>query len=465
MKRRKHPQLSFKTERYRADNRKCMKRTIVFIIVTLVFFLSGTAYAAPMIPSDDYIESDEVRLGIKNTWLEAELNTLLMLKSELRSDRYGRQFSVTQQKDPSGTLVAIEIAPIETVGARGKWVLYRRLLDGVSDHVRIYPVSDPGVFIELRSDNDNPERGKTLLGMSVYGAWACRDIPLGIPFIRIFTSSFASIVSMTSLLVPWNFLDSDSLCYREVISASAIVREGLKSLVYLEDGAFNEKGEPVMILDGSPQNPAELLKALAPGQNPKDVVGGVNCSGFAKWIIDGIVRPRAGSQLFINSLKTQTSSPDTLFTEPYRENRDLFFALDWTRHLASAVVTLNLKKTILPDFSGIDVTDIMLTGIHRYEKNVGYRTEELLPILYYLAIRESGNMYLGAISRERGMPLLRQYHHIAAFFPYFDETGQFQVDVYESAVQTPVDTFLLNNTGSYIHLVRVKLPEVLYFQP
>lgn len=465
MKRRKHPLLLFKTERHRADNRRCMKRTIVFFTVTLFLFLTGTAFSAPTIPSDDYIESDEVRFGIKTTWLEAELNTLLMLKSELWSDSYGRQFSVSQQKDPSATLVAIEIVPMETVGSRGKWVLYRRLLDGVSERVRIYPVSDPRVFIELRSDGDYPERGKTLLGMSVYGAWACRDIPLGIPFIRTFTSSFASIVSMTPLLVPWTFLDGDSVRYREVISASVIVREGLKSLVYLEDGAFNEKGEPVMILDGSPQKPAELLKALSLGQNPKDVVGGVNCSGFAKWIIDGIVRPRAGSQLFINPLKTQTSSPDTLFTEPYRENRDLFFALDWTRHLASAVVTLNLKKTTLPDFAGIDVTDILLTGVHHYERNVGYRTEELLPILYYLAIRESGNMYLGAISRERGMPLLRQYHHIAAFFPYFDETGQFQVDVYESVVQTPVDAFLVNNTGSYIHLVRVKLPEGPYFQP
>ena len=76
-----------------------------------------------------------------------------------------------------------------------------------------------------------------------------------------------------------------------------------------------------------------------------------------------------------------------------------------------------------------------------------------------------GHFYLGAISRERGEPLLRQYHHIALFFPWFDDAGAFHVAVFESAVETPPEKFVSANSDAWVHLVRVRAPQTGYFWP
>ncbi len=417
------------------------------------------------VPADGYPDSAAVRAQIADSWLEAELDPLSVFLSADYTDRYVRTFTVSQKKDPVAGLIAITVAPVVPDGMQGTWILNRRLSDGMPDHIRIYPERDADRFITLRPDGDNPEKGKTLLDFHLYGGYACRGIPVGLPFIKMYTASFSAIVKMTAGTVPWNLLVPDVYRYRDITAVSDTIRDRLDSLVYLDDGAFDEKGKPVLIADGSPQDPKSVRLALAPGQKQESITGGVNCSGFGKWIVDGIVRPRAGAGLYVNPLKTATASPVNHFTDPWRESRDLFFALDWTRNLASAVVTLDTGRIVTPDASGVDVTVEPFAGGSGYEKNVGYRAEELMPMLYWLAVRESGNFYLGAVSSERGEPKMRQYHHVAAFFPYFEKDGSFQVAVFESAAETRIDVFINRNAGSFVNLVRVRVPEAGYFQP
>lgn len=435
-------------------------------------FLSGsgafsqvTLMDVPKVPSDDFSESAEVRVQIAEAWLEKEIDAVLLSHPGEYRNRAGQTFVVSAQREADTGFAAISVVPVEKKGVQGTWTLYRRLSDGMPDHIRIYPLPDPSIFINIRPNGDKPEKGKTLLELNIYGAWACRDIPLGVPFIRMYTNTFESIVALTPRLVPWYLLSPDSLRYAEVESAVAVIRDQLSTLVFLDDGAFNEKGVPVHIKDGSPQTRDEIFKALAQGQNSGNIVGGVNCSGFAKWIVDGIIRPVAGSRMKIDPLKTQTASPENHFTDPFRENNDLFFALDWTRNLAAAVVSLTEKQTVLSDAAGINITSLPFTGIDRYEMNVGYRTESILPLLYYLSVNETGHFYLGAVSDVSGELFLRAYHHVVAFFPYFDQNGQFQVVVFESAVETPVWDFINANRGSYINLVRLRLPEAGHFKP
>jgi hypothetical protein len=329
----------------------------------------------------------------------------------------------------------------------------------------VYPVKDPSIWITLRPDGPDPERGKTLLSLTIYGADAISDVPLGLPFVRMYGAPLSTIVSLSRKSVEWELLTPDPHAYASSLPAIEAAREGLPSLVYLEDGCFNERGEPVYIETGLPQESEAVFRAAAKGQDRSALSGGVNCSGFAKWLVDGIIRPATGGNLFVEPLKSRTSSPETHFTEPYRDARDLFFALDWTRHLASAAASLAGGRTVKPDASGVDVIVSRLPGITPYAKDVGYRVGDLAPILYYLALKEPGHFYLGAESRERGDPLLRQYHHIVAFFPYFDGNGRFAVAVFESARESTLAGHIAQNPDAWVNLVRIRLPEPGHFLP
>lgn len=426
---------------------------------------------------DDFPESATVRGQLIDTWLTGAINPARLMDAAECTDRFGNVFSVSNALEPGAELLAITVEPADRDGeavpamsgapaaSQGTWVLYRRLSDGLADHIRLYPVTDSRIFITLHPDAALTGKGKMLLDMNVYGAQPCRNIPLGITFDQLYTTSFSSIVTMTTGTVPWNLLTPDIDRYRDVASLSEGIRGQLGTLVYLEDGAFNEDGEPVLIKTGERQNPDEVWTAIAKGQTADTIIGGVNCSGFAKWVIDGIVKPRTGNGLFIKPLKTPTDSAITIYSDPSLDNRDAYFALDWTRNLASAVVTVSALRTKKPDVSGVDVTMDAFTGTQGYSKNIGYRISDLMPLMYFLAVTEPGHFYLGAVSDDNRTPGLREYHHIAILLPYFDENGQFMVDVFESAVETPAETFIRNNLSAYINLVRVRAPEDGYFQP
>jgi hypothetical protein len=58
---------------------------------------------------------------------------------------------------------------------------------------------------------------------------------------------------------------------------------------------------------------------------------------------------------------------------------------------------------------------------------------------------------------------MRQYFHIAALIPYFDEYGVFRVAVFESAAETSFRAFRSRYPGHYANLVRV--PFETAFEP
>lgn len=447
-----------------ADNRTGMKRIIT--LGAAVFFLSIRApIFALTVPSPEFSDSATVRSSILESWLTEEIDPLRRLKAAELADRHGYVFDVTQKKNKSGDMLDITVSPRERSGVQGDWVLSRRLLDGMCDHISIYPVADENIRVDIRSDGTNPEKGRSRLDLVIYGTFAVRDVIVGVPLFTLYTTSFSDIVALTEKTVPWNMVAPDISRYVDIESMILEIREKLPTLVYLDDGAFDEDYKPVLIETGAGQDPKKVLEAIPLGQKPLLVIGGVNCSGFAKWIVDGIIRSEAGQGTFIAPLKGSTDSPETHFTEPVRESRDLFFALDWTRNLASAAASLWGGKTVRPDASGVNVTVDTFSGMTPFVKNVGYKVSELYPLLYRLAIQEPGHFYLGAISRERGDPLMRQYHHVVAFFPRFDREGQFTVAVFESVVETQCGDFIAKNSDAFVYLVRIRAPEAAYFEP
>ena len=414
---------------------------------------------------DGFIDSATVRAKINDRWLSGELNTVMGLKPETYTDQLIYTFTVSRTIDSAAGILTISVLSNERNGEQGKWILARRLSDGLPDYIRVWPVADSSIFFTLRPDGENPDSGRTFVDLTIYGADACRGAPIGLPFTRMYTMPLSDSISLVSASVPIDLLSVEPDLYTDMGSAVSVIRSRLNSLVYLDDGCFNEKGAPVHIKDESPQSASELLQVIPSDRSKDGLTGGVNCSGFAKWIVDGIIRPLAGEGLYIEPLKTRTAAPDTEFTRPFRDTDALFFALDWTRNLASAVVSLSSGHTVLPDVSGVDVTADPFAGTDGYLKNVGYHAADLIPLLYYLAVKEPGHFYLGAVNRERGTPPMREYHHVAAFFPYFDQNGKFTVAVFESAVETPIASFIATNSDAFVHLVRVRIPEKGYFAP
>lgn len=438
-----------------------------WLLLVIVLFFSGIhlfAESSARVPSG-FVETSEVRERLFDQWLATEPSRILMLKPASITDRYGQEYRVSQHYAKNKGFFAVSVQAVQSQGIQGTWVLYRRVSNGLPQEIRIYPLDNPSIWISLMPFADKIETGRSKLDLMVYGAPAISGAPVGIPFIRLYTAPLSDLVRMTESTVPWLLVNPPYLAYADVQSAAEKIRDGLNSLVYLEDGAFNHEGRPVYINDGSPQDPARVIAARSRGQNLENVVGGVNCSGFAKWVIDGIVRPVAGSSLFLEPLKKPTDSPQTHFTEPFRESRDVFFALDWTRQLASAVLSLSGRGTVLPHESGADVRVEPFSEESLYVPSVGYRAGILKAMMYSLACTEPGHLYLAAVSRERGYPLLRQYHHVAVLLPYFTKDGKFTVALFESAVETAIEEFVSRNEDAYIHLVRVKIPETGLFAP
>lgn len=448
-----------------------MKTPTRIFSLWLLIFLPGFSLAAQSgrvgTGAFPFPESDSARTMAAERWFAAPPDTVAALKGALIADPYGDSFEISASAQGAILSVTLVPASLPAESIAGRWTLNRDSSTGENISIVVNPVNDPDIILTLR-----PGTGaKSLLDLSIYGLYVRKGVPFGMAFPSVLTSSIEAIAELTRRTVPWDLVLPDPILYGDIASGVEKIRSRLPTLVYLDDGAFDDAGKPVLIESGAAQDPKTVLASAADGRDLALVQGGVNCSGFVKWIVDGIVRPTAGSATFVNSLKRWSSAPETGFTERYRESRDVFFALDWTRNLAAAVVSLNAGRTVFPDAAGIDVTAEPFSGALGFETDVGYPVKELLPMLYWLAAKEGGNWYLGAISRERGErgntanPLLRYYHHAAAFFPWFDSDGRFHVAVFESAVETPVKTFVDRNLDAWIFLTRVDMPAPGRFEP
>jgi hypothetical protein len=276
-------------------------------------------------------------------------------------------------------------------------------------------------------------------------------------------------LSLAGNKFPRRYFDPDPANYRDVRSFIAGVREHLPALHFVDDGAMDEEGNYVYI---------NTLEAQ-PGP------GGLNCSGFVKWVVDGLLRPLTGERLSIGPLKEPLGQRGSSFTEPWERIRDPFFGLDWTRQLASRAMTAfrspaygGLEEIEVRDqpFSQIIVREKDAVSVNTYPgflQDAGFEFEGLHPLLYTLAINEPGRIYLASVNNEigpptteenpRGRPRMRQHFHTAVLVPWFNEYGIFQVTVFESAEETSFTNFKTRYPGHAVNLVRI--PVETAFRP
>ncbi|MDR0585523.1 MAG: hypothetical protein LBG57_14410 [Treponema sp.] len=350
--------------------------------------------------------------------------------------------------------------------AQGSWILTRRKDTGEPTRIRVFLRSDPWMYVQFRPLSAD----KCQMDAVLYEAYVTRSLPLPVPFERLYTMPLAELLSLAGDKFPGRYFEPDPALYRDQRRFIANVRKRLPEVVFADDGAIDEEGNYVFI---------ETLQAQSANN------AGLNCSGFAKWLADGLLRPITGKRLAIPSLKARFGERGSSFTELWEDLRQPFFGLDWVRNLAAAVWTtlrspayggLAEFEVRSEPFSQVIVRSGGTASTRLYPgflENAGYGFEGIHPLLYTLAVDDPGSFYMAAVNTEmgppateenpRGLPRMRQYFHIAALVPYFNEYGEFRVTVFESAEETSFNAFKTRYPGHYVNLVR--LPVETVFDP
>ncbi len=346
------------------------------------------------------------------------------------------------------------------IAGTGNYVIKRSMKDGSFLQIKIFLQDDPGFFVRVFPDGSGtPDSvggtdGRCFIDVYIADSRIYHDVVVPISFAQALTSSLQWLVQLTSDQIDWSslFPPEDLSAYKDVRFMVDAVRKALPTLPDADDGAMDLNGNLVYIASLKLQD-----------QGP-----GFNCSGFAKWIADGLYKPATGRFLSIDELKQKhLDLRGNRWSRPVENERDPYFGLDWTRNIAVALMSVDNPDRKLSPLSA-DVRDVPFS---RYIENVGYRISELKRVLYFLAVKEPGYFYFGSVNREFGTaPVLRQHTHVVVLFPYFTEQGQFRVALMERNVESTLESLNHRYPADYIHLVRAQassdfVPPVIHVAP
>jgi hypothetical protein len=320
------------------------------------------------------------------------------------------------------------------IDSSGSWIIKRSAEDGGFVQAKVFFRSDPGCFVRLF-----PLGSRTQMEVFLFGVPVARRAQVPVGFSSLLTSSFARVVELTRPLVRWDRLlwHGDPEADRHQGEIIAGIRAALGGLREADDGALDEEGRFVRIADESPQGPG----------------GGLNCSGFAKWVVDGFYGPLSGGRStgVVELKRRHPELRGNRWSQGYEEARDPYFGLDWARNLAAA-----LGRARGEAGSGPESSDVRHLEYLEYREDVGYPVEELELALFLASAREPGGFYLGSLNREMaglpGQPVLRQHYHLAVFLPYFAPGGQFRVAVFEANRESSLPDIRRRFAGHFVHL-------------
>jgi len=427
------------------------------VVLTSLFCLTairGFAHSAsdPVLPTGE--DNADARAYLEQT-IFAPTDEVLAAESRILSvsdDAHRVRFEVAKDENACYLLFLNDYPNAPSgedqfpIAGRGNYVVKRRLTDGAFLQVKVFLQNDPDYYLRIFPEGGEvldagaSHAGRSFVDVYLAGTRVYRGVVLPISFGQVLTESLQRVIDLTADSIDWGLLlpDSKSAAFNDERFMIAAIRKALPTLPDAEDGAMDQNGRLVRI------------SSLAPPEN----LPGFNCSGFAKWVADGLYKPATGHFLSINALSAKHPElRGNRWSRQVEDARDPYFGLDWTRNIAAALMALDRPgETISP--TAADVRDV---PFQQYVENVGYPIFELKEVLYLLAASNPGNFYLGSVNREFGTdPVLRQHTHVVVLFPYLLDDGEFRVVVFERNIETSTESLLKRYPNDYIHLVRIR---------
>jgi hypothetical protein len=432
-----------------------MKDPLPRLFLFLLLLSAPALVPAADVPSRKIEDDSSLRLSLRDFWFTEAPARVMERPSFIHTLPGGGRVQVRSQtgRNEFAVILAREQNGAFPYWTQGSWMLTRRRDDGRPLRIQVFLRSDPAVYVLFRPR----DRTGCFMDVVVYGSYIIHSLPLPLPLERLFLLPVEEVLRLAGASFPRRYFDPLPGDYGDLRRLISQVRPRLPELEFRDDGAIDEGDQYVFI---------KTLEA-------QEGRGGLNCSGFVKWMIDGVLQPLTGELLPIRPLKAAFGDRGSSFTAPYEALRDPFFGLDWTRNLSARVNTV-LRGEGYGTLREIEVREIPFasllapgetTGTPRpysgFLPNAGFAIEGLEPLLYTLAIDEPGYMYLASVNTEMNpSPRMRQHFHVAALVPYFTESGAFRAAVFESAAETALDRFISRYPGHHVNLVRVPVEGV-----
>ncbi|MEW5817336.1 MAG: hypothetical protein AB1798_18310, partial [Spirochaetota bacterium] len=311
-----------------------MSKGFVWLIFALILI---TGLAAPLFSQirsytyTDFVEVNpnfpenvEVRRTLKDLIMESpNVVSKTATKVYFQLDSPNRVLFRTETANGALYLLFInEKDLIFPVYSAGSFVIKRRMSDGAFIQVKIFLKNDPECFARIF-----PMKDRTKMDVYLFGRVLYKNINIPIPFSEVLTSSLARIIELSKKSIDWRILESpkETSDQQAVQNMALTIRNKLPELKDADDGAMDRNGEFVYIETQAKQSG-----------------NGFNCSGFAKWVVDGIYYAETGKLIDLNLLKEKhTDLRDHRWSSRYEDERDPYFGLDWIRNLALAVRMAN----------------------------------------------------------------------------------------------------------------------------
>lgn len=429
-------------------SRKSAGIHLIFLLMfPAISIFSQTSFLeeAAILEGASFHENIEVRSAMADA-INAPFYSLLTRQKEIHSQILSPvavEFELRKSEDSFYLLYKNELDYKYPVWGRGNYIIKRDLRTGEFLQIKIFLQNDEMSFIRLFPLGED----RCSLELSLYGMTLYSGIVIPVSIEDLSVSSFARIMFLSKGTIRWDQIFTDAFYpeWKNVAALKSAVRNDMVSLFETEDGGMDSDGNFALIKDGS-----------LSGED-----GGVNCSGFAKWVADGILLSRGAEELLdFESLKvpTETESRKKNPWSSTRADRDPYFGLDWCRNIA---VALRLSEPGGSVDSPLDM-DVKTVPFFDYKDNVGYELDKVKTLLYLQAVKDPGSFYLGTINSLFGKdPALWQYHHVALFFPWFDENGDFHLDVLETATASSVENLKYRYPQSYLHLSKAKASDYI----
>lgn len=442
----------------------------------ILFFLAAFFSAAAFPAFAEYNrfgipDSSEIRDGLVETWFEAPFSAVRTSVPEVRRNSTGTEFQIRAEESDDD--FSIFVAPRTTISvevtsdtgsyteqhtvypgdASGSWMLVRNKRNGKPLRIRFYFAKNSEVYIQF-----SPHGKTALCDLVVFGAYAAKGVPTGVPFSSFYTAPFEDVVRITADTIPWNFVRPDTDMYHSIKQMAAVIDGAIPDIVYADNAMYDGDGNLVRISDGKPFDRSDFPEG-------KYIL---SSAGFVKWIADGLVMPLAGGRIRRAPLAVKTVEiKETGYQGVLSQVYDLYFSLNWIRNLASAVISVYTGKKYMFNESGVDVTaepfSVGLTGrgaenTVTFIENNGYDVARIKPLLYVLAASDPGTFYFGAIrGTDRSVtPEVKAFNECAAIFPYFENDGGFSCRVFMNGKSLPLEEFCSLYSDSSVYLTKVR---------